>query len=243
MAIAEKAQSAVTSREEGALLSSQGDQLSMAFRTSSQGIGVSELCATWLSSGRYASSFSHVDDGETTEQLTWRKTLMLVSRKWQPGADQGLGTTYLGADEFNIVNESHAVAVDTKFMCDAEMRITTVLRAKIRGLAEAEEEVKGVFLQVLLKLAVLKIGKVKTEVSALSTRVRARVAGVQLLQVTYDDGPGEEVLCGETVVGVCGQAELAVVLEPYNVKVAAIVLELLEEALDGVDCMQDLEAV
>lgn len=59
---------------------------------------------------------------------------------------------------------------------------------------------QGIIFQILLKLDVLHVSKLKGELVALSTRVRAsRGAEVQPLQMTYDDCPCQEELGGEVV--------------------------------------------
>lgn len=86
------------------------------------------------------------------------------------------------------------------------------------------------------------VGKLETEAVVVRTRVRASDAKVQLLQMTYDNSTRQKVLDGEVLVEGPWGAELAVVLEPNDMKVAATLLELLEEALDRVDGMQQLES-
>lgn len=103
-----------------------------------------------------------------------------------------------------MINKGQTVAVNAHCSCDAEMRITTLVRANSRGLSsETQEEMQSIVFQILLEADVLQISKLKGELVALSTRVRASSdAEVQLLQMTYDDCPCQNELGGEVVVNV-----------------------------------------
>lgn len=114
-----------------------------------------------------------------------------------------------------------------------------VLRAIARGIASEQEEIEqNVCFQVFFEPAVLQVRELEAEPGDLSRGVR-----LQLLQVTYDDSPRQEKSADLGLVEVSRQAELTVVLEPEDVEVAAIFLELLKQALNGMDCMEELEAI
>ena len=104
----------------------------------------------------------------------------------------------------------------------------------------AKEEVERMAVEVFAKEAALEIWKHMAE----SCRSRLREAG-RAGEMLNEHGAGETVFAGTRVVGpyLGGHADVGLFLEPENAEDASAVPQLGEERLDGVDDMQELEAV
>ena len=99
---------------------------------------------------------------------------------------------------------------------------------------EVQEKEDGVVLEILLVLGGLGVGELEAQLPTFRDCVVAR-------KVLGENGTGQQVGLG--VLGRRGNAEALVVVEPEDVEPASAPLQVVEEALHGVDCMEQLESI
>jgi hypothetical protein len=143
--------------------------------------------------------------------------------------------SYLGALEVDVVDETHAVAGPGNLVSYAQVLESEGIPLLRRGIAVgAHEEQYSIALQVALEWFA---------VETLELEATWQLGLRRLCQVLDQDSACKLVLVGLLWRHAAGNTEMLVLVEPQHMEVAATISQLAEERLDGMDSMQQLEAV